>query len=73
MSSIVIRQVDDWIAVYKDGVKVEENHSCALARGLEALGIPFENQRLDEDPQYGFNQDTLTLADGSDAFPEQLP
>lgn len=71
--SIVLRTVDDWIAVYKDGEKVWENHSCHIAEGLRALGISFDNQRLDEDPKYGFDVDTLTLGDGSDAFPEVLP
>lgn len=68
--SIVIRQVDDWIAVYKDGVKVEENHSCSIEQGLRALGIEHEYHYYDYDE---WNQDTLTLLDGSEAFPERLP
>lgn len=36
----------DWIAVYKDGEKVYENHSCQLHEGLEALGIEFERQEV---------------------------
>lgn len=71
--TIVIREVDDWIAVYKDGECVWENHSCPLVQGLEALGIEFERQSLDEDPQYGFDQDMLTINGDEDAFPERLP
>ena len=65
---IVIRECDDWVAVYKDGEKVEENHSVPLTRGLEALGIEFEVVDL-------FDQvsDLGTLPDGSDPFPERLP
>jgi hypothetical protein len=66
---IQIRTADDWVAVYKDGERVWDNHSCPLAEGLCALGIPFEaedfDDRLDE---YGD-----LLSDGSDPFPERLP
>lgn len=37
---------DDWVAVYKDGTKVWENHSCPLAEGLTALGIDFEEREV---------------------------
>ncbi len=65
---IDIRTCDDWVAVYKDGRKVEENHSVPLRRGLEALGIEFHHVDLDEqmDPV------TLAMPDGSEPFPERL-
>lgn len=47
---IDIRECDDWIAVYKDGKKVWENHSCPLVDGLAALGIPFKREYDDRDP-----------------------
>lgn len=47
MSNIVIRQVDDWIAVYKDGEMVYQNHSCPLTEGLLALGIEFKHDYRD--------------------------
>lgn len=56
----------DWVAVYKDGVKVEENHTCDIRRGLEALKIPFTEREVVSD-KYG-----LAL-DGSDPYPERLP
>ena len=64
MPEIVIRSVDDWVAVYKNGRKVWENHSCGIHEGLEALGIPFENIDLDAD--YDEGCDPLTF------FPETL-
>lgn len=65
--SITIRTCDDWVAVYKNGHKVWENHSCPLEEGLRALGIDYE--RIDLDDQ----MDTYaTMRDGSDPFPENL-
>lgn len=37
----------DWTALYKDGVRVEQNHSISLRQGLEALGIPFEDREVE--------------------------
>lgn len=66
--SITIRHCDDWVAVYRDGRKVEENHSCDIRRGLEALGIEFEDVDLD-----GQMDESLgCLKEGGDAFPEVL-
>ena len=64
---IEIRECDDWIAVYKDGCKVWENHSCSGKDALEALGIPFRYVDL-----YDAVDDCGYLADGSDPFPEAL-
>lgn len=65
---IVIRTCDDWVAVYKDGQKVEENHSVPLTQGLRALGIDFEHVDLDD------QVDCLgAMPDGSDPFPEAIP
>lgn len=58
---IDIRECDDWIAIYKDGNKVQEGHSCTLSRGLEALGIAFSCEWFE---YTGY---------GSDPFPEVLP
>lgn len=66
--SITIRQADDWVAVYKDGQKVLENHSCPLRDGLEALDIEFEYVDLYDELDY----DTGSMPDGSDPFPETL-
>lgn len=65
---IDIRSCDDWVAVYKDGVKVEEGHSCSLERGLEALGIPYVARDFHEEMDYELGN----LKDGTDAFPETL-
>jgi hypothetical protein len=64
---ITIRQCDDWVAVYRDGKKVEENHSCDLKRGLEALGIEFEYVDL-----YDEIDDIGDMKGGGDPFPETL-
>lgn len=64
---IVIRQCDDWVAVYKDGKRVWSTHSCSIHDGLEALGISFE--RVDLDDQL---DDLGNLASGADPFPETL-
>jgi hypothetical protein len=67
MPAIHIRTCDDWVAVYKDGVKVEENHSVSLRQGLEALGIEFEHVDLDDQMD-----DLGNLKGGGDPFPETL-
>lgn len=66
--TITIRHCDDWIAVYKDGVAVQQSHSCSLRDGLRALGIEYEDVNLEGqvDPY------TIALPDGSEAFPEEL-
>lgn len=66
---IQIREVDDWVAVYKDGEKVWENHSCTLVEGLRQLGIPFDHTYY-EDGEY--DSVVAALPDGSDLFPERL-
>lgn len=65
---IEIRTCDDWIAVYKDGERVINQHSCRLGDGLQALGIPFEEEDFDDrmDTSLG------VLKDGTDPFPERL-
>lgn len=55
----------DWIAVYKDGRMVEQNHSCDIRQGLEALGISFTDEEMVLD-------DIGNLPDGADPFPERL-
>lgn len=65
---VEIRSCDDWVAVYRDGVKVFENHSCSLADGLRALGILFVEADLDEK----VDEDGYMLDDGSHAFPDRL-
>lgn len=67
---IDIQTCDDWIALYKDGEKVYEGHSCPLHFGLEALGIEFTSRDLDAE---GLDVDSLTLPSGEQAFPERLP
>lgn len=59
---IEIRRTDDWIAVYKDGMKVEEGHSCSIERGLESLELPFTTVEVPYDPYSEV-----------DSFPERLP
>lgn len=66
---IDIRTCDDWVAVYKDGVRVWDNHSCPLRDGLEALGIPFVERDFHDEMDY----DLGVLKNGEDAFPEKLP
>lgn len=39
---ITITEYDDWIALYKDGGRVWNTHSCGIIEGLEALGIEFD-------------------------------
>lgn len=67
--SITIRGCDDWVAVYKDGVKVWSNHSCSIKDGLEALGIPFEERYFEPEEM---NEWGDSLADGTDPFPKVL-
>lgn len=65
---IEIRSCDDWVAIYKDGERVWQNHSCSIREGLEALGIVFQDVDL-----YDKVDDCSSLPDGSDPFPERLP
>lgn len=65
---IEIRSCDDWVAIYKDGQQVWQNHSCSIHDGLEALGIEFRNVDLHDKVD-----DCGCLADGTDPFPERLP
>lgn len=65
---IQIRTADDWVAVYKDGERVWNTHSCPLRDGLEALGIDFEHEDLDDRLD-----DWGNMPDGSDPFPARLP
>jgi len=67
--NIEIRECDDWVAVYKDGHLVEQNHSVSLTRGLDALGIDFTHDYFDDDEM---DFDTGTLKDGAEAFPVNL-
>lgn len=66
VSKITVLNADDWTALYKDGVKVEENHSISLTFGLKALDIEFEEREVEVD-------DLGNAPDGSDPFPERLP
>lgn len=66
---IVLREVDDWVAVYKDGERVYEGHSVTPWMLLEVLGIEHTRTYYEEDD---YDVDTLTLLDGSDVFPERL-
>lgn len=66
--NITIRKADDWVAVYKDGAKVYEGHSCPIDMGLEALGVPCTTVAFDEANEWG---EPIT-SDGSDPFPERL-
>jgi hypothetical protein len=69
---ITIRHCDDWIAVYKDGQKVWENHSCSIRDGLEALGIDFEDQDYhDKVDDYGGLKAPFGKR-GSNPFPDTL-
>lgn len=65
---ITLRTCDDWVAVYKDGHKVWENHSCPLEEGLRVLGVDFDRVDLDDQMDY----DLGCLKGGDDAFPETL-
>ena len=64
---ITIRHCDDWVAVYKDGQKVEENHSVPLEFGLRALGIEFESVEMPVD-----DLGNLIGAPKVDPFPESI-
>ncbi len=66
---INIRECDDWVAVYKDGKKVWENHSCSLKDGLDSLGIYFEHVYFEFSEM---NEWGDLLKDGSDPFPEEI-
>lgn len=73
--SIEIREVDDWVAVYKDGRKVWENHSCNLKDGLRALGIEFKYVDLYDCIGVAgcLTRDTPVGPAGAEPFPETLP
>lgn len=62
---IDVRECDDWIAVYKDGKKVWENHSCPLAEGLHALDIEFAREWMKVD-------DLGNGPGGRDPFPDEI-
>lgn len=66
---IDIRDCDDWIAVYKDGKRVWNGHSCRLPEGLDALGIAIASHTNLDD----LIDDIGNMPDGSDPFPETLP
>lgn len=72
---IEIRETDDWIAVYKDGEKVWDNHSCPLRQGLEALGIEFRYVDLYDRIDYtgALSEATEVGQEGAEPFPERLP
>lgn len=70
LPDIEIRGVDDWTAVYKDGKKVWENHSCPLVEGLLALDIEFTYEYFDTDE---YDEVTIEDSDGNYLFPEELP
>lgn len=63
MPKIDIIACDDWIALYRDGIKIEEGHSISLMTGLTALGISVTEKWLSADPY---------TVDLSDCFPERL-
>jgi hypothetical protein len=67
--NIQIREVDDWIAVYRDGRKVYEGHSATPEMLLDALGIEHQRRYFESGD---YDPDTATLPDGSDLFPEEL-
>lgn len=49
---ITITECDDWMAIYKDGRRVWNTHSCGIKEGLEALGIEFDHiDQYDVDPE----------------------
>lgn len=63
MSVHIIDSSDgDWIALYKDGVKVAEGHSIYVTEALEVLGIEFTKEEVDVDPY-----------DPESCFPDKLP
>lgn len=45
---ITILQVDDWTALYKDGVLVEQNHSIGAREIVEACGGVYRWLETDE-------------------------
>lgn len=61
---ITIAHCDDWLALYKDGKKVYENHSCSLKEGLRYLGIEYEDMNLE-----AFDEQ---ISERGDYFPETL-
>lgn len=61
--SIHIIECDDWVAVYRDGVRVHQNHSCSLREGLQALSMSFTCEYIEDDPRE---------VDLSDRFPKRL-
>lgn len=50
----------DWVAMYIDGRKVAEGHSLNEYQVLDALGVPYTSEEVDDDPY----QDT--------PYPEEL-
>lgn len=54
---IVIRETDDWMALYIDGKLVEQNHSISLRDGLDLLGITYGHQWEDPKTDYDDMQD----------------
>lgn len=57
----------DWVALYVNGVKVEEGHSLNPAMVATALGLEFTESRVEID------YDTGSTPDGDDPFPHRLP
>lgn len=55
---IEVLRSDDWVAFYKDGMKVHEGHSMRVEEALDALEIPYKT--------------TVDLPCDPDSFPEHL-
>lgn len=66
---ITILEVDDWMALYKDGALLDQNHSIHYRDILDATGVKYEYRWLESD------EAASEFGDGEEfmEFPERLP
>lgn len=48
---IITSDAGDWMEVIKDGIRVAGNHSIDGCTMLEALGLPFTRENIDDEDE----------------------
>lgn len=66
---IHLREVDDWIAVYKDGELAYEGHSIDPSMLLDVVDVPYSRKYFESGE---YDEVTIDLPDGSPVFPRKL-
>lgn len=63
MDKIDIHQVDDWIAIYKNGKRIYSDHSITGEDMLDLLGIPYESTYHEGDAVYEYAMSGMVFPD----------